>query len=175
MDFGLNGRVALVLGASSGLSLASAEALAGEGAAVVMVACGEELLQRHAGRLGAHALIGDLSKPGDLEHAVSTTVSEYGGLDIVVTNGGGPPPGSALSAADDSNRPSRRSSSQARGRSRKRGAAASAKEWTRPDRVHLVGIGPRADPKSRPFECCSTRGLGVSEVPGRRGRARRAA
>jgi 3-oxoacyl-[acyl-carrier protein] reductase len=55
---GLEGRTALVLGASSGLGLASAEALREEGANVVMLARREELLRREAERLGATAVVG---------------------------------------------------------------------------------------------------------------------
>jgi 3-oxoacyl-[acyl-carrier protein] reductase len=48
MDLGLRGRTALVLGASSGLGLASAEALSEEGANVVMLARRAELLRLQA-------------------------------------------------------------------------------------------------------------------------------
>ena len=44
MDLGLNGRTAIVCGASSGLGLASAEALAEEGVRVVMLADGRQCL-----------------------------------------------------------------------------------------------------------------------------------
>ena len=48
MDLGLSGRAALVCGASSGLGLASAEALAEEGANVVLFARRAEELEGHA-------------------------------------------------------------------------------------------------------------------------------
>ena len=51
MDLGLSGRTALVCGASSGLGLASAEALAEEGANVVLLARRAEQLDEHAARL----------------------------------------------------------------------------------------------------------------------------
>ena len=53
MDLGLKGRTALVCGASSGLALASAEALAEEGANVTMFARRRDILEREADRLGA--------------------------------------------------------------------------------------------------------------------------
>ena len=55
MDLGLSGRAALVCGASSGLGLASAEALAGEGANVALFARRGEQLEEHAARLGGIA------------------------------------------------------------------------------------------------------------------------
>jgi 3-oxoacyl-[acyl-carrier protein] reductase len=48
VDLGLKGRTALVLGASSGLGLASAEALRGEGTNVVMFARRDGLLRQEA-------------------------------------------------------------------------------------------------------------------------------
>ena len=73
MDLGLGGRTALVLGASSGLGLASAEALREEGANVVMLARREETLREHAERLGATAVPGDVRERADLlRTAVST-------------------------------------------------------------------------------------------------------
>src|SRR5690348_17492316 len=95
MDLGLKGRTALVCGASSGLGLASAEALAEEGANVVLFARRVEQLEEHAGRLGGVAVAGDVREDADLERAVSTTVDRFGGVDVVVWNSGGPQIGRA--------------------------------------------------------------------------------
>jgi 3-oxoacyl-[acyl-carrier protein] reductase len=95
VDLGLSGRTALVCGASSGLGLASAEALAEEGASVVLFARRAEQVEENAARLGGVAVVGDVTEDPDLERAVSTTVDRFGGLDVLVWNGGGPPPGTA--------------------------------------------------------------------------------
>ncbi|MER3408689.1 MAG: 3-oxoacyl-ACP reductase [Thermoleophilia bacterium] len=102
MDLGLQGATAIVCGASSGMGLAVAEALAEEGANVAMFARRRDLLARHAERLGALAVRGDLTVPVDLERLVATTLEAFGRIDILVLNGGGPPPGPArdLRAAD---------------------------------------------------------------------------
>ena len=102
MDLGLRGRTALVCGASSGLGLASAEALAEEGANVVLFARRAEELEGHAERLGGIGVAGDVREDADLERAVSTAVERFGGLDVLVWNGGGPPPGGAEDADDTS-------------------------------------------------------------------------
>ena len=95
MDLGLTGRTALVCGASSGLGLASAEALAEEGANVVLFARRAEQLDENAARLGGVAVVGDVKDDTALARAVATAVDRFGGLDILVWNGGGPPPGKA--------------------------------------------------------------------------------
>ena len=102
MDLGLTGRTALVSGASSGLGLASAEALAEEGANVVLFARRAEQLEENAARLGGVAVVGDVREDDDLERAVTTAVDRFGGLDILVWNGGGPPPGKAEAIDDES-------------------------------------------------------------------------
>jgi 3-oxoacyl-[acyl-carrier protein] reductase len=102
VDLGLAGRTALVCGASSGLGLASAEALAEEGANVVLFARRAEQLEENARRLDGVAVVGDVREDADLERAVTTTVDRFGGLDIVVWNGGGPPPGKAEEMDDAS-------------------------------------------------------------------------
>ena len=56
MDLGLKGRTAIVTGASSGLGLASAEALAAEGANVALVGRRRDLLEREAERIGGLAV-----------------------------------------------------------------------------------------------------------------------
>ncbi|HJR95900.1 MAG TPA: SDR family oxidoreductase [Gaiellaceae bacterium] len=91
MDLGLDGRTAIVCGASSGIGLGIAESLAGEGADVVMFARRRALLEQQAERLGGLAVPGDVTKAEDLERLVSTAVDTYGGIDILVNNSGGPP------------------------------------------------------------------------------------
>jgi 3-oxoacyl-[acyl-carrier protein] reductase len=98
MDLGLSGRTALVTGASSGLGLATAESLAGEGANVTMFARRRDLLEREADRIGALAVRGDVTNPRHLDAVVKRTVEAFGGIDILVWNSGGPPPGTALDA-----------------------------------------------------------------------------
>ena len=98
MDLGLDGRTAIVCGASSGMGLAIAEELAGEGANVAMFARRRDLLEREAERIGALSVRGDLTVPGDLEKLVERTVEAFGGVDVLVNNGGGPPPGPAVGA-----------------------------------------------------------------------------
>jgi 3-oxoacyl-[acyl-carrier protein] reductase len=102
MDLGLSGRTAIVCGASSGMGLAVAEALASEGANVAIFGRRRELLEREADRIGALAVRGDLTDPQALQTLVDTTVEAYGGADVLVLNGGGPPPGPAagLTAED---------------------------------------------------------------------------
>jgi 3-oxoacyl-[acyl-carrier protein] reductase len=102
LDLGLSGRTALVMGASSGLGLASAEALAAEGANVTIVGRRREVTEREAERIGALAVRGDVTVPRDLERAVEQTVAAFGGLDVLVWNSGGPPPGTALDVTPES-------------------------------------------------------------------------
>jgi 3-oxoacyl-[acyl-carrier protein] reductase len=90
MDLGLNGRTAIVCGASSGIGLGIAESLAAEGANVVMLARRAELLEREAERIGGLAVAGDVTTPEDLERVVQAAVDSYGGIDILVNNSGGP-------------------------------------------------------------------------------------
>ena len=91
MDLQLEGRTAIVCGASSGIGLGIAESLAGEGANVVMFARRRELVEREAERLGGLAVVGDVTSADDLERLVGTAVDKFGGIDIVVNNSGGPP------------------------------------------------------------------------------------
>ena len=94
MDLGINGRWALVCGASKGLGLGCARALVREGVNVVVVARGEEALQVAAAGLSA--------LPGAAEvRAVAADVTTKKGQarllgalpdpDILITNAGGPP------------------------------------------------------------------------------------
>jgi len=101
METGLRGRTAIVCGASAGIGLGCAEALAAEGAQVVMLARGKEAIDREAKRLGGIAVAGDVSNGADLERLVATAVEAHGGVDVVVLNSGGPPRTRALDVEDD--------------------------------------------------------------------------
>ncbi|HTW09881.1 MAG TPA: SDR family NAD(P)-dependent oxidoreductase [Acidimicrobiales bacterium] len=89
----LAGTVALVTGASSGIGEATAEVLAGEGAAVALVARRRDRLQALSERVhevgGAATVIeADIRRRNEAESAVDTTVQAYGRLDIVINNAG---------------------------------------------------------------------------------------
>src|SRR5690606_5289157 len=100
MDLGIKGKWALVGGASKGLGLGCAQALAAEGVNVVMVARGADALQAAAQAIRAqHAVVQVLAVAADITTAAGreAAFSAAGGpgkaFDIVVTNAGGPPPG----------------------------------------------------------------------------------
>jgi 3-oxoacyl-[acyl-carrier protein] reductase len=101
MDLGLRERTAIVCGASQGMGLAIAEALAAEGANVAMFARRRDVLEREAERLGALAVRGDLTSPQHVAQLVEQTLAAFGGVDVLVLNGGGPPPGTAAGLTAD--------------------------------------------------------------------------
>jgi 3-oxoacyl-[acyl-carrier protein] reductase len=91
VDLGVAGRTAIVCGASAGIGLGIAEALAGEDVHVIMFARRREELERQAERLGALAVVGDVTSADDLARLVRTAAETFGGIDILVNNSGGPP------------------------------------------------------------------------------------
>jgi 3-oxoacyl-[acyl-carrier protein] reductase len=98
MNLGLVGRVALVTAASKGLGRAVAEELAAEGATVAMCARGEAALRETADSIASRGnevlpIVGDVSRPEDVERIVSDTIARFGRVDILVNNAGGPPSG----------------------------------------------------------------------------------
>jgi 3-oxoacyl-[acyl-carrier protein] reductase len=104
MEMGLQGRVALVGGASRGIGLACARALAAEGCRVILVARGGRELEVEAGRLcddggQAAALPFDLSRVEELPVLAQKAAEIWGAVDILVNNAGGPPSGEPLSFA----------------------------------------------------------------------------
>jgi NADP-dependent 3-hydroxy acid dehydrogenase YdfG len=89
----LDGTVALVTGASSGIGEATARALAAQGAKVAVAARRLERLERLAGEIGGHghtalAIESDITDQEQAIDAVDRTVDELGRLDIVVNNAG---------------------------------------------------------------------------------------
>jgi NAD(P)-dependent dehydrogenase (short-subunit alcohol dehydrogenase family) len=95
----LNGKSAIVTGASRGIGAATARAFAAAGASVALAARDEQSLQRLADEITASggralAVRTDLADPAAVEQLVARTVAEFGGLDIAFNNaaGGGHPP-----------------------------------------------------------------------------------
>ncbi|MGX6603467.1 SDR family NAD(P)-dependent oxidoreductase [Micromonosporaceae bacterium Da 78-11] len=86
----LDGTVALVTGASSGIGAATAEALAAEGAAVALVARRKDRLDDLAASLGDRALAveADITSPAAAQAAVEQAVARFGRLDTLVNNAG---------------------------------------------------------------------------------------
>ena len=89
----INGKVAIVTGASSGIGRAAARLFAAEGAAVVLVARRRERLEalveeieRDGGR--ARAVVGDVIEEATHREAVAVAQSAFGGLDIAFNNAG---------------------------------------------------------------------------------------
>jgi NADP-dependent 3-hydroxy acid dehydrogenase YdfG len=90
-SFPLGGRTALVTGASRGIGEAIAEALAGAGARVALLARTESALREIATRIGrdAVAVAADLTDETVVANAVARVCEEFGGApDILVNNAG---------------------------------------------------------------------------------------
>lgn len=81
-------RNALITGASRGLGLALAEALADDGWNLIITARGPADLRRAAARSGALAIPGDVADPAH-RAALATAAGDLGGLDLLVNNAGG--------------------------------------------------------------------------------------
>lgn len=97
MDLGLEGRVALVAGGTSGLGLAAAAALSREGAAVGLCGRRHELAVREAA--GLERAVGvemDLRDADSVARAVDEVRERWGPIDVLVLNGGGPTPSRAV-------------------------------------------------------------------------------
>jgi 3-oxoacyl-[acyl-carrier protein] reductase len=102
MDLQLTDRVALVCASTGGLGLASARALAAEGAGVLVCGRRAELAERIAGELPRAVGVGvDLAAPDAAGTLVDAATSRLGPVDVLVLNGPGPAP----SAAADLDRP----------------------------------------------------------------------
>jgi 3-oxoacyl-[acyl-carrier protein] reductase len=94
MDLGLHGRAILITGASGGIGLATARAVAREGARVALAARSAERLEAACAELTALgapealAVVADLALPGEPERAVAEAAGRFGGLDALVCNVG---------------------------------------------------------------------------------------
>jgi gluconate 5-dehydrogenase len=86
--FDLTGRTAVVTGGNSGIGRAMAEAIAGAGATVVLMARDPGRLSEVAGKTGAHVVRCDLSQRTDLRRAADAAVAAAGEPDILVNAAG---------------------------------------------------------------------------------------
>lgn len=96
MDLGIAGKWALVCAASKGLGKGCAQALAAEGAHVVITARGDEALQATAAEMRArHPGVQVIAVAGDIttEAGRAAALAACPQVDILVNNAGGPPPG----------------------------------------------------------------------------------
>lgn len=105
--FKLTGKTALITGGGSGIGRATALMFAEAGANIVVAARTRSKIEevaescRQSG-VEAIAVPADITKPEDLDRLVDTTVSQFGGMDILINNAGGAGgPMSALEVSDE--------------------------------------------------------------------------
>ncbi|MFQ5859141.1 MAG: SDR family NAD(P)-dependent oxidoreductase [Anaerolineae bacterium] len=107
MDLGLTGKVALVTGGSQGIGRAVAQALAREGARVVICARNLERLEAAASQMAEESgsevvpVQADTSQPQDVERLVQAAIDRFGRIDILVNNAGSSPGGQILDLTEE--------------------------------------------------------------------------
>lgn len=101
MDLGLEGRVALVTAASSGIGFGIAQALAAEGATVAVSSRSRERVEAAAERIGGRPYVFDSMDLDAAPGLIDSVEADLGPLDVLVTNSGGPPGGDPLEFSRD--------------------------------------------------------------------------
>lgn len=109
LDLQLSGKTAIVTGSSAGIGLAIAKGLYSEGVNVAIAARNPERLETAVSAiqslpsLGAKviAISADLTKAEDVEKVVSTTLTQFGQIDILINNAGSARAGSFLELSDE--------------------------------------------------------------------------
>ena len=100
-DYDLNGKVALVTGGERGIGFATAKALRGRGASVVICDLDEAATQQAAAQIDDTRALGlgaDVTDRGAMQRVVAQTVERFGGLDVVMANAGIAPRAATLRA-----------------------------------------------------------------------------
>ena len=98
----LQGKVALVTGAASGIGRACVESLCAQGAAVAAL----DIRTDTAELFSREEILGqvcDVTREGDVERAIETTIRAFGGLDVLISNAGVFPAGEHLAQIDTEN------------------------------------------------------------------------
>lgn len=107
METGLQDRVVIVAAASQGIGRAVAEGFAREGARLAICSREQESIEKAAAELRAHhgvevyAEAADVTQAGAIRHFVANVQSQFGKVDVCVTNTGGPPSKPFLDLTDD--------------------------------------------------------------------------
>jgi 3-oxoacyl-[acyl-carrier protein] reductase len=104
MDLGLHNKVFVVTGATRGLGFATAKALVGEGARVVLSGRNAESVDAAVGQLGRVSCLGIVADNGDPEtpgRLIAAARARWTHLDGACISVGGPPAGGALDVSDD--------------------------------------------------------------------------
>jgi len=107
MNLELEGKVAVVGGASKGLGRACAQVLAEEGCKLVICSRSQANLDKAAGEIhaatGAEVLVvaGDLDRYDTICGLIAAAVDRFGAIDILVNNSGGPPLAQAHAATEE--------------------------------------------------------------------------
>ena len=109
MDLDLAGKIAIVIGSSRGLGLATAKALAAEGCHVCICARGDARLREATAEVGAVArdkgrvlpVSADVSRLDGVQKVIDETVAAFGGIDILVNNVGLARGGGLLDTSDE--------------------------------------------------------------------------
>jgi 3-oxoacyl-[acyl-carrier protein] reductase len=92
VDLGIEGKAALVTGASTGIARAIARELSGEGARVAISSRSKERIDAAAAEIGAEGFVHDNDDLDTAPALVEAVEERLGPLDILVTSTGGPPP-----------------------------------------------------------------------------------
>src|SRR3954464_10678313 len=105
MELGLNGRVAVIVGGSTGIERATALRLAAEGTHLSICARRAEILERLTEEIGGSGVqlmtvAADVSRGGEVEQFISATAKRFGRIDILVNNAGSTSQG-PFAEADD--------------------------------------------------------------------------
>lgn len=102
MNLNLDGRTALIMGASQGIGKAIAQSLINEGCKVAICSRTKETLESCSKEIGADIFFQcDLTKKGEAREVTKKALDHFGKLDIIVTNTGGPAKGNFLEVTED--------------------------------------------------------------------------
>lgn len=106
MDLGLEGKVAVITGATAGIGLASAQKFVQEGAKVAICARNPDRLAETVAHLQAQGgdvfgLVTDIANPAEIERFFNAVAAHFGRIDILVNNAGTSLRGPFLQMSDE--------------------------------------------------------------------------